>query len=141
MAPDPHDRAQVARFVDAIGAGVVATATADAGPEAAYVGLAALDDGTLIFNTREDARKVANLRANGRIAVVVTGVHDVSVQIEGEAAVFAGADRAQYGAAYNDRFPGSRALADGFVMVAVRPDWARVYDASQRPASVAEARW
>ncbi|REJ05934.1 pyridoxamine 5'-phosphate oxidase family protein [Microbacterium bovistercoris] len=139
-APDPHDPSSIARFVDAIGCGVVATVSPDGAPEAALVGLAALDDGTLIFNTPDDARKVANLRADARAAVVVSA-GDVSVQAEGSATIAEDAERERIGGAYEGRFPGSRAFADGFLVVAVRPDWVRVYDARPRPAVVAEAVW
>ncbi|MFE6736971.1 pyridoxamine 5'-phosphate oxidase family protein [Microbacterium sp. NPDC057650] len=137
---DPHDPASIARFVDGIGFGVVATVSREGAPEAALVGLAAADDGTLIFNTPNAARKVDNLRANARVAVVVSE-GDVSVQLEGVATVSAGAERDRYGRAYEHRFPGSRAFADGFLVVVVRPDWVRVYDAGSRPAQVAEAAW
>ncbi|MFE6997475.1 pyridoxamine 5'-phosphate oxidase family protein [Microbacterium sp. NPDC057659] len=137
-APDPHDPASIARFVDGIGCGVVATVSPDGAPEAALVGLAALDDGTLIFNTPDAARKVDNLRTTPRVAVVVTR-EDVSVQFEGSATITAGAERDRLGRAYERRFPGSRAFADGFLLVAVSPDWVRVYDAGVRPAQVAEA--
>jgi general stress protein 26 len=138
--PDPHDPASIARFVDGVGCGVVATVAAGGAPEAALVGLAALDDGTLIFNTPDAARKVDNLRAAPRVAVVVTR-EDVSVQLEGSATLVEGAELDRYGHAYAHRFPGSRAFADGFLVVAVRPDWVRVYDAGIRPAQVVEAVW
>ncbi|UJP10407.1 pyridoxamine 5'-phosphate oxidase family protein [Microbacterium sp. KUDC0406] len=139
-APDPHDPASIARFADGIGCGVVATVSPAGGPEAALVGLAALEDGTLIFNTPDAARKVDNLRTNDRVAVVVSA-GDVSVQAEGSAIIATGAQRERYGSAYERRFPGSRAFADGFLVVAVHPSWVRVYDAGIRPAAVAEADW
>ncbi|MFC4139759.1 MULTISPECIES: pyridoxamine 5'-phosphate oxidase family protein [unclassified Microbacterium] len=138
--PVPHDPASIAAFVDGIGCGVVATVSPGGAPEAALVGLAALEDGTLIFNTPDAARKVDNLRTSPRVAVVVSQ-DDVSLQIEGAATITAGAERDRYGRAYERRFPGSRAFADGFLVVAVRPDWVRVYDAGMRPAHVAEAAW
>jgi general stress protein 26 len=141
MTPDPHDPASIARFIDDIGRGVVATVSPTGSPEAALVGLAALPDGTLIFNTADAARKVENLRERGRVAVVICVDGDVSVQLEGDAAIVEGTERLRYGHAYDRRFPGSRALADGFLVVVVRPDWVRVYDAGQRPAVVREAGW
>ena len=141
MTPDPHDPASIARFVAAAGCGVVATVSPDGSPEAALVGVAALEDGTLIFNTPDAARKVANLRANSRVAVVIGTAGDVSVQVEGDAFIVEDEERQYYGRAYDRRFPGSRALADGFLVIVVRPDWVRVYDAGQRPAVVREARW
>ena len=141
MTPDPHDPASIARFVSAAGCGVVATVSASGSPEAALVGLAASQDGALIFNTPDAARKVDNLRSNHRVAVVIGTPGDVSVQVEGEAFIVEDEERQQHGHTYESRFPGSRAFADGFLVVVVRPDWVRVYDASQRPAVVREATW
>ena len=141
MTPDPPDPASIAGFVDAAGCGVVATVSPDGAPEAALVGLASLEDGTLIFNTRETARKVENLRANRRVAVVIGIEGDVSVQVEGDAAIAEDDGLLLHGQAYQRRFPESRALADGFLVVVVRPDWVRVYDASRSPAVVHEASW
>ncbi|MFB7252080.1 pyridoxamine 5'-phosphate oxidase family protein [Microbacterium sp. NPDC056234] len=141
MTPDPHDPASIARFVVATGCGVIATASSDGSPEAALVGLAALEDGTLIFNTPDAARKVENLRALRRVAVVIGTAGNVSVQVEGDATIVEDDERQHYGHAYERRFPGSRALADGFLVVVVRPSWVRVYDAGQHPAVVREADW
>src|SRR5690606_15972297 len=103
MIPDPCSRSSVARFVDGVGGGVVATVASDGSPEAAFVGLAALDDGTLIFNTSASARKVGNVRVRPRVAIVVTDEQEVSVQLEGEARISEGDDREQHGRAYQRR--------------------------------------
>ncbi|WP_353113885.1 pyridoxamine 5'-phosphate oxidase family protein [Microbacterium sp.] len=141
MAPDPHRPASLAAFVRAEGRGVVATVSPDGAPEAALVGLTARDDGTLIFDSPETFRKIANLRADDRVAVVIGTGGDVSVQVEGTALVVEGEERVALAAEYETRFPGSRALTDGFAVVAVRPAWVRVYDASSPAPEVAEARW
>ena len=138
---DPSDTAAFAAFVRTQGRAVVATLAPAGAPQAALVGVAALDDGTLIFDTPDDSRKIHNLHENGRVAVVVGTDGDVTVQIEGVATIASGASRERHGAAYNEQFPGSRALDQGFAVVVVRPEWVRVYDASARPAVVTEARW
>ena len=138
---DPSDLRQVCDFIRREGRGVVATVTAAGSPQAALVGLAALDDGTLVFNSRDCARKIENLGSCARVAVVVGTEGDVTLQLEGTAAVLVGGERERSGAAYNDVFPGSRALTDGFVVVEVRPDWVRVYDASTKTPRVSEADW
>jgi general stress protein 26 len=138
---DPDDTAAFAAFVREHGRGVVATASASGAPEAALVGIAALDDGALIFDTYADSRKAANLRHDDRVAVVVGTEGDVSVQIEGTATITVGEERERHGATYNAQFPGSRALDPDFAVVVVRPEWVRVYDASTRPPVVTEARW
>lgn len=135
------DVAAFVTFVRATGRGVIATASPSGSPGAALVGLAALDDGTLIFDTPAGSRKAENLRHDHRIALVVGTDGDVSVQIEGFAVIAHGTHREEYGAAYNRQFPGSRALDPDFSVVVVRPEWVRVYDASMQPAAVTEARW
>ena len=141
MSFQPRDTAAFAAFVRTHGAGVVATVSPAGAPEAALVGIAALDDGTLIFDAADDSRKIDNLRHDGRVAVVIGATGDVSVQLEGVATIATGPSREQHGATYNAQFPGSRALDPGFAVVVVHPDWVRVYDASTRPPVVTEARW
>lgn len=131
----------IADFVHSVGCGVVATISADGLPQAAHVGIAVLDDGTLIFNSRSDARKMHNIRGQCHVAVVVGGERGVTVQMEGMATETQGEDRTRYGAEYERQFPGSRALASGFSVVAVRPRWVRVYDTASGPPSLAEAKW
>lgn len=120
---------------------VVATVSGNSRPQAALVGVAALDDGTLIFDTDRTARKVQNLRDNRRVAVVVGIDGEISVQLEGPAVISAGVERDRFGAQYNAQFPGSRALGPDYAVIVVRPDWVRVYDASTHPPHVAEAHW
>ncbi|GAA5085347.1 pyridoxamine 5'-phosphate oxidase family protein [Microbacterium yannicii] len=141
MSFDPRDTAAFADFVRRQGRAVVATVAQSGAPEAALVGVAALDDGTLIFDTRDDSRKIHNLGRNGRVAIVVGTEGDVTVQVEGVATIASGASRDRHGTAYNEQFPGSRALDQGFAVVVVQPEWVRVYDASARPAVVTEANW
>ncbi|KJL35210.1 Pyridoxamine 5'-phosphate oxidase [Microbacterium azadirachtae] len=116
--------------------GVLATTAADGAPEAALVGIAVLDDGTLIVNAPSTARKVAHLRVNPRAALVI-GAGDVrSLQVEGRAQLLEGDDRARLGAAYDAQLPGSRSLAEGFILIMIRPEWMRDYDVSREPRAV-----
>jgi PPOX class probable F420-dependent enzyme len=131
-------RERFVAFVRAVRLGVVATVDPDGNPEAALVGLAVTDAGDLIFDSPSDARKMRNLRHAPRVAVVIGADDAVSVQVEGDAEILAGADRAACGATYLAQFPGSRALDDGFSLVRIRPDWLRCYDARVEPARVAE---
>lgn len=138
---DPGDPMAFADFVRAHAQGVVATASPSGAPQAALVGIAALDDGTLIFDTLVGSRKAENLRHDHRISVVVGTDHTVSAQIDGFATIVHGSLREEYGTAYTEQFPGSRVLDPDFAVVVVRPAWVRVYDASTHPAVVTEARW
>jgi hypothetical protein len=56
----------------------------------------------------------------------------------GTAEILSGADRNAFGNVYLAQFPGSRALADGFSVVRIVPDWLRYYDARPVPALVVE---
>lgn len=142
MVIDPADPASLVEFVRRERRGVVATVSVESAPEAALVGLAALDDGTLVFDSPEKYRKIENLRTCDRVAVVVGTDGSVSAQIEGIAFVASDeGERERLGRAYIQQFPGSRALTDGFVVVGIRPSWVRVYDASVDPPRVTEATW
>ena len=141
MSLDPQDPAAIAAYVREDGRAIVATVTPGGEPEAALVGITALDDGTLIFNVVPGARKLANLAANGRVAVVVgTTGHD-SVQFEGVAVIAEGDEADHYAAEFERLMPGSRSRYEGYEVIVVRPDWLRVYDVAHRPPLVAEARW
>lgn len=129
---------QFVAFVRAARQGVVATVDAAGEPEAALVGLAVTDGAALLFDSPDDARKVRNLRAHPRVAVVVGWDDDVSVQIEGDADVLSGAERSDHGAIYLDQFPGSRALDPAFALVRVTPTWFRYYDARSSASVVIE---
>lgn len=140
MSIDAADRSAVAHFVRTCGAGVVATVGADAEPQAAYVGLTATDAGLLVFDATERSRKVANITARPKTAIAVTG-GDVTMQFEGRARVTRDEERWRLGEAYSERFPGSRALDEGFVLIAVEVAWVRVYDAETHPPHVSESAW
>lgn len=141
MTMDLADRAAVVAFIRSEGRGVIATVDALGHPEAALIVIAALDDGTLIFDSPTDSRKVPNLAGNADVAIVIDTTGDISLQLEGSAWTASGAERVTYGEAYNAQFPGSRALQDDFSVVAVDIAWLRLYDASSTPGTVLEARW
>lgn len=141
MSIDPQNRAEVAAYVREEGRGIVATVTSEGEPEAALMGITALDDGTLLFNVVPWARKLANLKAQGRVAVVVGTSAHVSVQFEGLAVITEGDEADHYAAEFERLMPGSKSRYEGYEVVVVRPEWLRVYDVSHRPPLVVEARW
>jgi pyridoxine/pyridoxamine 5'-phosphate oxidase len=134
-------RAEFAEFVRRAGMGVIATVDADGHPEAALVDLAVTDAGEVIFDSAVTARKMANLAASPRVALVVGWRDGVSVQVEGLADVLSGTDRQRFGQIYTERFPGSRALREEFAIVRVVPQWLRYYDARPESFRVAEGSW
>lgn len=134
MHPDPLRT--LVETVRREGRCVLATTAPDGAPEAALVGVAALDDGTLIVNAPSSARKVAHLRSEPRAALVIGAGAVRSLQVEGRALLLEGDDRATLGAAYDAQFPGSRSLTDGFIVIAIRPEWMRDYDVAREPRAI-----
>ncbi len=131
----------VARFIRREKSGVLATVSRAGAPEAAFVSIAAVDDGTLIVDSSVSFRKIENLRSDSRVALVV-GSGSISVQIEGLASLAVeDNERQRLGSEYVAQFPGSRALVDGFAVIGIRPRWVRVYDASVSSPVVTEAHW
>ena len=138
---DPADRAAVAAFARAERLVVVSTASADGTPEAALVDIAADDEGAFFFTAHNIARKLGNLRANPRAAMVIGTTGDVSLQLEGPAHVAEGEEKAYLVEAFMAHYPTSVAGREDFEMVVIRPTWVRHYDASTRPPTIAEVSW
>lgn len=109
--------------------GVVSTASPSGAPEAALVGIAVTDELELVFDTLSTTRKVANLRANPRVAIVVGGwgEREVTAQLEGIADELVD-DRLR--AAYYAVYPDGRERAKwpNMIYVRVRITWARYSD-------------
>jgi pyridoxine/pyridoxamine 5'-phosphate oxidase len=121
--------------------GVIATADDAGNPEAALVDLLATSSGEVIFDTRADARKVDNIAANPRVALVIGWNEGVCVQVEGLADILSGAEREEYGRIYLERFPGSRVLHEDFAVIRVIPRWLRYYDARPESFRAVEGQW
>ncbi|MEL7974988.1 pyridoxamine 5'-phosphate oxidase family protein [Isoptericola sp. F-RaC21] len=129
---------RVVAQVRAAGDGVVSTLGPDGGPQAAYLTLAVTASGELVFDAREASRKVANVRRDPRVAVVVGGPGGTTLQLEGVADVPVGVDRERCAVAYGSTFPQFAAsLADpGIVVVRVQVRWARWGDYRTSPPVV-----
>ncbi|MCT2593519.1 pyridoxamine 5'-phosphate oxidase family protein [Streptomyces sp. N2-109] len=126
----PLDRDSMVAFLSAHGDGVLSTLGPDGSPQSAYLTLAVTDRGELVFDAREVSRKVANLRRDGRVAVVVGGRDGVTLQAEGLADIPAGDERQRCADAYQDAFPqfASSLQDSAIVVVRVRIAWARLGD-------------
>ena len=141
MNIDPNDKAAVAAFARLERLVVVSTVTPTGEPEAALVDIAADDEGAFFFNAYKTARKLDNLRATPKAAMVIGTRGDVSLQLEGPAYVADGDEKAYFAAAHVAHYPSSRAEHEDFEMVVIRPTWVRHYDASTRPPTVVEVTW
>ncbi|QEO13789.1 hypothetical protein FLP10_04645 [Agromyces intestinalis] len=120
--------------------GVVATTGRDGAPGAAYLPFAATDAGELVFDTKPDSRKVANLRADGRVAVVIGGPSGTTLQAEGVADFPEGDERSRCVDAYLATYPefAGSVRGGGVEVVRVRLAWARFGDFRTAAAQVAE---
>ncbi|MFI7578973.1 pyridoxamine 5'-phosphate oxidase family protein [Kocuria kalidii] len=119
-------------FVRAHGGGVVATNSGGGCPESAWVNLAALGDGRLVFGTNERSRKYANLLADPQVSLVLVSGAGQEFQLEGEAAVLEGSAAQDAGEVLESRHPGATGKPSTR-LVAVRPTWARFVDVAAEP--------
>lgn len=80
----------------------------------------------LILDARPDSRKVANVRWDPRVAVVIGGADGTTLQCEGVADLPEGDELARCAAAYLAAFPEFESSLNGDVIVIrVRLEWAR----------------
>ena len=120
----------MADYVRARGDAVVSTLGVAGEPQAAYLSITATDAGELVFDAKADSRKVANLRRDNRIAVVVGGADGTTLQVQGAADFPAGADLVRCAEAYTSAFPqfADSLHSEGVVVIRVTVDWARFGD-------------
>jgi general stress protein 26 len=141
VAFDAADRPALVEFARENPLAVLATTGLDGRPESALVNIAMLDTGEIVADSQANARKVANLRQNPAVALVVGTLGSVSVQIEGIAVIARGPARDRAVASYRLWFPDSRAGDPRFEMITILPSWVRVYDISGSSPVSSEATW
>ena len=126
----PVDRAELIEYVRSQRDAVVASVGPDGAPQAAYLTIAATEQGELVFDAKPDSRKVANLRHDPRVAIVVGGRDGTTLQCEGAADLPDGDDLVRCAATYVDAFPEFAASVRGgdVVVIRVRLEWARYGD-------------
>ncbi|WP_448003416.1 pyridoxamine 5'-phosphate oxidase family protein [Agromyces bauzanensis] len=124
------DRRQLIEYVRSQRWGVVSTLGTDGRPQAAHLAIAATGRGELAFDAKPESRKIANLRRDPRIAVVVGGADGTTLQCEGIADFPEGDDLLRCVDAYLERFPEfAESIRSGTVVVVrVTPTWARYGD-------------
>ncbi|WP_370613902.1 pyridoxamine 5'-phosphate oxidase family protein [Mumia qirimensis] len=134
------DREQLVEYVRARRDGVVTSVGPDGAPQAAYVELTATGRGEIVFDARAASRKIANLREDARVAIVIGGSDGTTLQCEGEADIPDGRDRERCAAAYVADLPQYEAslTEPGIVLVRVRLSWVRLADHRSEVAVIDE---
>jgi hypothetical protein len=123
-------RAELVAFLGRHRLGVLASVAAGGAPQAAVVGVAVSADLELVFDTLGSTRKAANLRRDGRAALVVGWDEEQTVQLEGIADEPAGAELTRLKQVYFAAFPDgpTRESWPGITYFRVRPTWVRYSD-------------
>jgi Pyridoxamine 5'-phosphate oxidase len=109
---------------------VIATRAPDGAPQAALVGIAATDQGVLIFDTAASSRKCRNLRAFPRVAVVNGLGGRAHRPVRGKRRCPDGRRAERCLRIYLRQYPDGQQRADDpeIVLVRIRPDWGRLSD-------------
>ncbi|MEY4550221.1 MAG: hypothetical protein RL685_6416 [Pseudomonadota bacterium] len=133
-------RAELIAFLRRYKLAVQATVATDGSPQAAVVGIAVSDQMEVIFDTLDSTRKVQNLRADPRIALVIGWDDAISVQLQGTADFPEGAEQQRIRDCYFVPYPDGRdRLAwPGITHARVRPTWLRYSDYTQEPPYIFE---
>lgn len=127
---------QILEYIKNHDLAVVSTVNEKHKPQAATVGYFFDEDNTFYFMTRTSTRKVANIKANPNVAIVVgTMMSPNTVQMEGEAQILnSGQDEFK---ALLVKFAGLKILYNGpflklegidFVIIKVKINWLRWLD-------------
>ena len=122
-----NSRADLQAFINARRYGVIATNSASGAPESAVVGLAATMALELVFDTTDGTRKIANLRRDPNISVVIGWSDDGTLQYEGAADEPRGEDLARIQQVYFETFRDGRERLKwkGITYVRIKPSWIR----------------
>ena len=123
-------RAELIAFLGRHRLGVLASVAAGGAPQSAVVGVAVSDALEIVFDTLGSTRKAANLRRDGRAALVIGWDEEQTVQLEGIADEPAGAELARLKQVYFAAFPDgpTRESWPGITYFRVRPTWVRYSD-------------
>jgi tRNA (adenine37-N6)-methyltransferase len=142
-ASGPLTRAELLSFLRGHRIAVQATTFASGAPQSAVVGYAVSDDLEVVFDTVDTTRKLANLRRDPRMALVVVGWDEQqTAQIEGIADEPSGDELERLQRVYFAAYPDGvvRQAWKGITYVRVRPSWVRYSDYRGTEARVVELR-
>jgi PPOX class probable F420-dependent enzyme len=134
------ERSSLATFVRQRGLAVLASTNERGEPQAALLGVTATDRGEIVFDTLTSSRKYANVRRNGRVALVIGWEDEQTLQLEGTAEVIQDPAHDPAVAAYYERYPDGRERATWpeIAYILVTPVWARYSDYRTDPPHVDE---
>ena len=135
--------AELLSFLQSQKVAVQASVSPDGAPEAAVVGIVVTDSFEVFFDCTTVSRKVPNLRANPRIALVIGGTvpgDERTVQLEGVADEPTGKDLARLKKVYFKAYPDGRGREKwpDIAYLRVRPTWVRYSDYNQIPPLIVE---
>ena len=124
---------------------VVSSVASAGAPQAALVGIGVSERFEIVFDTLASTRKAANVRRDGRVALVIGGwlkQDERTVQLEGLADEPGGADLERLKLVYYAAYPEgpNRANWPGLIYVRVRPQWIRYSDFNRDPPLIVEFR-
>jgi general stress protein 26 len=134
---------ELLRFLQGQRVAVQASVSMDGAPEAAVVGIVVTDSFEVFFDCTTVSRKVANLRANPKIALVIGGMvpgDERTVQLDGIADEPKGKELARLKKAYFKAYPDGKGR-EGWPDIAymrVKPTWVRYSDYNQIPPVIVE---
>jgi general stress protein 26 len=126
-------RADLLAFLRGPRYAVEASVSAAGQPQAAIMGIVVSDAFEILFDTLGSTRKMANLRANPRIALAIGSLAEGEhrgVQLEGLADEPHGEELARLQELYFEKFPDGRLRLSwpGITYVRVKPAWLRYSD-------------
>ena len=134
---------QLFRFIAKHKLAALATISPSGEPQAAVVGFAITAELEIVFDTVKTSRKFQNLSANPRIAFVIGGEDEITVQYEGEAEELRSAGDEKYFQTYFEKWPDGRERAKwpGIVHFKVRPEWIRYSDFNKDSFEISELKF
>jgi hypothetical protein len=134
-------RKKLYEFIRSRRLAVIATTSKDGAPEAALINIAVTQDLEIIFETTTATRKLANLRANSQVAIVIGWEASQTLQCDGFADEPQASELERLKAYYLSVFPEKVSHQDwpGNCYFRIQPSWARLSD-YYRPRLIEEYR-
>ena len=119
---------------------VIATATKEGLPEAALVGYAIMDDGTIILSTKKETRKAKNIEENNKIALVFGfSFTEFHVQLEGTVHITTNASHEAFFFSQNTQAEKFKTQND--IKLVITPTWMRWFNPADSSIPTQEARF